>query len=338
MAVLRYKPPLTPAHFALVTDEGTPKERCFPFCDRIEIGRLETEMAAPEAMLLVEDPTVSAHHCQVFLGADGRLLVRDTSRNGTRLDGRRLLPNRETELRPGQVLTIGARTRLRLRESDLTPVYPGVFPRTGTMASPCSERISVVVGDIRGYTGLLGSAPRERIQDAVSGVFARLEEVVHEMGGEIKEYQGDSLLAFWEGLNAVSPAAPACHAALALHERVRELAGDRALWPFSEHPLYMDWAVATGPVSLRVLGADRPEELSIVGEPIVLAYRMEKLADQDTGPLLVCGRTREEAGDAFEYKELGARLLPGFDHAVHVSCLIRERPKHARAPAGGQLP
>jgi class 3 adenylate cyclase len=225
-------------------------------------------------------------------------------------------------LRPGQVLAVGSEAMFRLVESSGRKME--ISSRLGTIASPCSEQISVLVGDIRGYTALLGSSDREVLQRAISRVFARLGTVIHDLGGEIKEYQGDSLLAFWETLNDASPSVPACRAALALCHRVEALARDPETWPFTSHPLHMDWAVATGPVSIQVFGQERPEEMSMVGEPVVLAYRIEKLANQETGPLLVCATTREEAGVRFEFGDLGLSDLTGFDHPVHLYRLLRE--------------
>jgi pSer/pThr/pTyr-binding forkhead associated (FHA) protein len=57
-------------------------------------------------MLLVQDPLVSRRHCVLTRSPDGRCYVRDVSLNGTRLSGRRLVPNVETEIRPGGILTV----------------------------------------------------------------------------------------------------------------------------------------------------------------------------------------------------------------------------------------
>ena len=323
MVLLRYKPPRPRGTVYLVTGEGTPGERRFPFCDRIEIGRLQEGIAEMPGTLLVDDPTISARHCLIARTPEGHYFVRDTSRNGTRLDGRRLLPNRDTEFRPGQTITVGSHMSFRLAECPETKSEH--LPRLGTMAAPCSERISVLVGDIRGYTALLESSDRAMLQRAVSRVFAQLETVVHDLGGEIKEYQGDSILAFWEKLSDETPAIPACRAALALHHRVESMGHDPETWPFPGRPLAMDWAVATGPVSIQVFGRERPEELSMVGEPIVLAYRIEKAADRKTGALLVCGVTREEAEARFEFEDLGPIVMAGFDRPMPVFRLIREK-------------
>ena len=106
MRALRYRAPGGAAAlpFALVVGKDSADEQRFPFARRIEIGRREAGAPEYEGRLLVDDASVSSLHCVIVRGPDGRCFVRDTSRNGTWLDGVRLIPNREQEIRPGQAL------------------------------------------------------------------------------------------------------------------------------------------------------------------------------------------------------------------------------------------
>jgi len=326
MAILRYRPRAEDASpdFVLVAGEGTADERRFPFRDRIEIGRLESGAQDPEGRILVDDPTISAMHCVLVRNPDGRLYVRDTSRNGTRLGGRRVLPNREEEIRAGESLVVGAGVTFRLVEAEATMLGPGAArrPSRPTLVEPCSEQVTVLVGDIRGYTTLLTAVRQDQVQRAVAQLFARLEREVRARGGQVKEYQGDSMLAFWEPAEGTNPAIAACRAALALHRLVEGVAQEEGAWPFPSYTLGMDWAVTTGRVSVQVLGEDRPEELSLVGEVVVLAYRLEKVADRDSGPIIVCEATRSEGEGAFLFRDLGPRTLAGFPRPVRAYALV----------------
>ena len=68
--------------------------------DRLQVG------AHPlNEVEIRKDRTVSRVHCEVFVGGDGRVWVKDLgSRNGTRVNGIRV---REAELREGMVLQVG---------------------------------------------------------------------------------------------------------------------------------------------------------------------------------------------------------------------------------------
>jgi class 3 adenylate cyclase len=318
----------------LVLAEGTETEQTFPFWERIEIGRRGGGLPEAEGILLIDDPTVSARHCVITRHGDGRLFLRDTSRNGTRLDGRRLLPNREVEIHPGQALTVGLETTFRLFEDEgRSAPRPASRPVLPTRVAPDLETISVVVGDLAAYTSLIETVSGADLQDALARVFGLLERNVLALGGQVKEYQGDSILAFWEPSGGQSPATHACRAVLVLQRVVEEVSQDRGIWPFAEHPLRMDWAVATGPVSVQVFGQEGPEELSMVGEPIVLAYRLEK-AILEPGWPLVCEATRHAAGSDFVFREAGTLRLPGFLHPVHAYFLVHAGPASSEETRG----
>jgi adenylate cyclase len=176
------------------------------------------------------------------------------------------------------------------------------------------------VGDIRDYTLLVQEAPAADLQASISRLFGRMEREVVRAGGTVKEHQGDALFAFWE--DAAEPRAiAACRAALALNGLAEQLAGDRAVWALDDFPLRMDWALTTGPVIIHSHGGDRPTGLSVIGEPVVLAFRLEKLVSDDTGPIVACAATRSEAGGRFVFDHLGARQAKGFDAPVEVYAL-----------------
>jgi len=308
----------------LVGVEGTSPAKVFLFFDRIEIGRINPTRLLP-GNLLVEDKTVSSHHCVITQDPDGRCFIRDKSRNGTRVDGRRLSPNLTTELELGQVVSVGQGLRLRLdgmpperkisRASDTSTL--GVSPTT---------TVTVLVGDIRDYTNLVRLAGCAEIQESVNRVFEVLEREVEKLGGTLKEFQGDAIFAFWER-NEATPehASQACRAALLLNEAVRRLAADPEGWSIPSHPLAMDFALATGLVTISGYGSDGALGLSMVGESVVLAFRIEKFANDKTGPIIACPITMNLARDNFEFRSIGKHKAKGFDEEHSLYALVRER-------------
>jgi class 3 adenylate cyclase len=296
----------------------------YPFHGRLEIGRDDEKRPEEAGLLLVPDPTVSKLHCVVTQRADGRCFVRDVSRNGTRLDGRRLVPNVETEWQPGQVLAVGGgHAFLLLGERDAVARDPG--QSDSTIPAPSRALVTVLVGDIHDYTGLVRRGLSEDVQRAVSQVFERLDAAVLALGGTVKEYQGDAIVAFWEGDAGGRQVATACRAALALDALAARLAADPAAWPVPDFPLRLDWALSSGLVLIDSYGKNAPTGLAVMGEAIVKAFRMEKYADDATGRIVACSATRELAGEAFAFRDLGERLAKGFDRPDRVFALDGER-------------
>lgn len=308
----------------LVIDNGPDIGTGFAFFNRIEIGRYKEGREAP-GLLLISDPTVSTRHCVITQDPDGRCFVRDTSRNGTRLDGRRLSPNLKTELRVGQILSIGKHFELRL--DGEVPAAPAVGEEStdGTVGVSSPVPVTVLVGDIRDYTGLVQQAASSEVQESVGRLFERLEREVVKLGGTLKEFQGDAIFAFWEAGSSANHAADACRAALALEQLVGALAEDREVWRVDGFPLHMDWALATGLVTISGYGSDGALGLSMVGETVVLAFRIEKFADESTGPILACPLTRAMASEAFDFRDLGSKRAKGFETSHQLYSLEGER-------------
>lgn len=315
---------LDEASCALVWCPGSPAEQRYVFTDEVEIGRYENGREPAPGQLLIPDPTISRRHCVMRQESDGRCFARDVSRNGTRIDGRRIVPNLDVEIRHGQVLTV-AHTNLVFEASGVTRTPDSDRGGSTVSASTSLSIATVLVGDIRDYTGLVRRASPVELQLSVHRLFEILNGAVTEYGGTVKEYQGDAVLAFWEGGVAGSHASEACRAALALDRLARRAATDPDVWRLRDHPLRVDWALATGPVLLGAFGGLKPTGLSLIGAPVVLAFRLEKFATDATGRILACPLTKDLAGEGFAFRDLGLMHAPGFDQPDHVFALDGER-------------
>jgi len=324
---VRYAPP--PATDAqpryLAGGAADAPEGRYVFYERLEIGRFQEGRETAPGLLLVEDPTVSFRHCIITQSPDGRCILRDVSRNGTRLDGRRLVPNLEAEMQLGQVLGVGMGHTFRLEGEMSATATSERLRYDRTAAAPGQTIATVLVGDIRDYTVLVRKAPPAELQRSVSSVFEELTDGVIQHGGTVKEYQGDAIFAFWEGALGGDQGVKACRAAIELDKLAQKIAEDPALWNVPGFELRMDWALATGPVVIDTFGGRSPTGLSMIGEPVVLAFRMEKFANDETGPILVCPFTKELASSEFEFRDLGKRHAKGFDAPDHVFSLVGEK-------------
>ena len=90
-------------------------------------------------------------------------------------------------------------------------------------------------------------------------------------------------------------------------------------------PLGMDWSLATGMVLVETMGGDSPTGLSMLGEPVVLAFRLEKLAQEEGGGIVVGAATHAMAGDAFEFEDQGTAEVAGFEEPQRYFSLHGER-------------
>jgi class 3 adenylate cyclase len=323
--ITRFIPPvggeITPK--SLVMEGGYEDGERFTFYERIELGRLKSSNQQP-GHLLLQDGTVSSRHCVITQDPNGRCFIRDVSRNGTRVDGRRLSPNLRTEIKVGQVISVGRGHRFRLDGEHPAAETSLIDDEPSTHALSTVAMVTVLVGDISNYTTMVQDAEAHHLEQSVSRVFQRLESAVLDLGGTVKEFQGDAIFAFWEEDYSEHHAIEACRAALELEKLVHSLANQESVWNVAGLPLEMDWALASGPVAMHGHGGEQAVGLAMVGEPVVLAFRIEKLASAGTGHIIVCPRTHEMAESSFTFRKLGPRQVKGLDRDFELFSLTGE--------------
>ena len=75
----------------LTVKPGTEQGKPLPLLRPNQLARFRTSTGPqPPGVLFIKDRTISSKHCEIGLGPDGHFYIRDVSRNGTRLDDRRL--------------------------------------------------------------------------------------------------------------------------------------------------------------------------------------------------------------------------------------------------------
>jgi adenylate cyclase len=307
----------------LIYNPDTAQEQVYPFVDQVVIGRRKSRGVDVDGRISLRDPAISGRHCVIRQAEDGRFYVRDESRNGTRVSGRRLVPNVEVEVRPGEVIQV-ARDHNMLLSVEVAQVETEYESEGETQAIVNAHTlVTILVGDIRNYTTMSQQLSADAVYGSVGKVFSALERVVMQNVGTIKEYQGDAIFAFWEadeeqpGVHAMR----ACACALALDAEAQRIANDPSIWAIREFPLEMDWALTTGTVLISTMGGDRPTGLAMVGDAVNYAFRLEKLADETTGKILTDDSTERLARAVFRFRSLGERLVKGRSEAEPVFVL-----------------
>ncbi len=309
----------------LIYAPDTSEEESFDFVDRIVVGRRRGR-DPNEPRVQLDDKAISGRHCVVTQTNNGVFLVRDVSRNGTKVDGRRLVPNVDVQVESGTIIKVGDhRLMLWVDTTGDVDVDPRDLEDEQTVIVRLETDVTILVGDIKGYTRLNERFNSTLVWQAVEPVFQALSTIVESNSGTIKEYQGDAIVAFWEnddehpGRHAIH----ACAASLLLHQEAQRLS-DPSIWPIAGHPLQMDWALTTGRVAINTIGVQR-SGLALVGDAINVAFRLEKLVSQETGPIIVDQATHALASSAFRFNSLGAFAIEGRSQSEQIFSLTGRR-------------
>ncbi|MBX7159787.1 MAG: AAA family ATPase [Acidimicrobiia bacterium] len=152
--------------------------------------------------------------------------------------------------------------------------------------------VTVVFGDLVGFTALAETLDPEAVKNLVDGCFARLAEDVANYGGKVDKVVGDAIVAlFGAPVAHEDDAERAVRAALAMQHTVSTHATDTGL------DVRLRIGVNTGEVLVGSIQAG--DEYTAMGDVVNTASRLQSAADP--GSVLVGASTYQATRDAVEY-------------------------------------
>ena len=215
-----------------------------------------------------------------------------------------------------------------LRADDAIAEESTMLPASGRQLPPSAERrqLTVMFCDLVGSTALAARRDPEELRDILGAYHACVSQLVAEFKGFVAKYMGDGVLIYF-GYPQAHEDDPeqAVRAGLALVEGIGRLdtAGEM---------LEIRVAIATGLVVVGdLIGSGEAQERGVVGETPNLAARLQGMAPANG--VLIAEGTRRLVGDLFEYRDLGAIEVRGFDDAVPVWHVLRSSAAESRFEA-----
>ena len=193
----------------------------------------------------------------------------------------------------------------------LTPPRPAPIQLEGER-----RQATIILTDVRGSTDLLEQIGTEAWVEIMNRVLHILEAEVYRFGGEVDQFRGDGLVAFF-GAKSAHEDDPerAVLAGLAMQTAIKPYAAELAEREGIELPLRV--GVNTGEVIVTSIGDSRQHsEDTAMGEGIALAARMETAAE--AGTVLVSENTYRLVESQFEWEPLGEITVKGVSQPVAV--------------------
>jgi len=213
----------------------------------------------------------------------------------------------------------GARLEEERALLTLTPVAsPG--PEAGPDAPGLLEgerRIAtILIADVQGSTQLFERLGSESWVELMNHVFQLMEGEIYRFGGEVNQFRGDGLVAFF-GATVAHEDDPerAVLAGLAMQNELKRYAEEvQARYGVD---LRVRIGINTGEVIVTSVGDSRRySEETAMGAGIALAARMETAAEP--GTVLVSEYTYRQAASRFFWQELGRLTVKGVSQPVAV--------------------
>ena len=176
-----------------------------------------------------------------------------------------------------------------------------------------SLEITVVCSDLRGFTAFAQAHPSSSVIKTLREYYDAVGKVVAEYGGTVKDYAGDGILIL---VGAPLPVPEHARSGLEMAQLIREAAGEvTRRWSTPTYPLGIGVGVATGLVTVGIIGSASRWEYTAVGPAVNLASRLCEQAGHRQ--VLIDARTVEMAGETGLARHEALRVK-GFADAVEV--------------------
>ena len=175
------------------------------------------------------------------------------------------------------------------------------------------RQLTVMFCDLVDSTALSRRLDPEDLQEVIRRFLDACSQTIGRLNGYIAKYMGDGMVVYFGYPQAhENDAERAVHAGLALLDTVKALHQNN---PHPEFSIAARIGIATGQVVVgEVMGQDTAKERSVFGETPNRAARLQAMATPNQ--LVIDPTTKRLVGHEFDFADLGAFSLKGFDTPV----------------------
>lgn len=155
--------------------------------------------------------------------------------------------------------------------------------------------VTIMMSDIRNFTGISEKLGPEEVIKLLNRYFARMIAVIERYRGIIVDFYGDSILVFFNGLEADVPsrAMDAVKCSLEMQKEMQKLAMENPSSTVSV--LRMGIGIHTGEVIVGNIGTESRAKYGIVGADVNLTDRIQSTAS--AGKVVISEKTYEMVAD-----------------------------------------
>ncbi len=242
--------------------------------------------------LTLGDRWISRNHAMLQLMENGEFYLIDLgSRNGSFVNGRRV--SVPVTLHDGDRITFG-QTELNFYCPSQPPTEPSPELSesqdiSATAALHVRRLISVMVIDIRNFTGLTRQMDERLLSEAIGNWFRKSGHIIRQHGSWVDKYIGDAVMAVWfhsgEGVSR-EEIVHICQTIRDLSE-LTDVLNRRYAFPF---PMRIGVGVNTGYAMVGNTGSSDRPDYTALGDTVNAAFRLESTT-KHIGADIALGKT-----------------------------------------------
>lgn len=230
--------------------------------------------------IVITDHCISRNHAILQGTETGEFLLIDLgSRNGTFVNGRRV--SVPVTLRHEDEITFGKTQAGYYRPGEAGTTAPARKRERDTQTSVIHERrlMTVMVADMRNFTGLARQVKEEDLSALIGNWFREAGQILREAGSWVDKYIGDAVMALWfHGENSVTPEEMLrIFEAISGLNRMTQIMSDYYPLPF---PLRIGVGLNTGYAMVGNTGSGDHPDYTAIGDTVNAAFRLESVTKQ----------------------------------------------------------
>ncbi|MBI4632577.1 MAG: response regulator [Deltaproteobacteria bacterium] len=227
------------------------------------------------------------------------------------IDGFLTKPFENTELR-AKVKEYNIKKRLKQFVSE--QVFREL-QKVGKRIIPRKQNVTVLFTDIRGFAKIAEQiSPAELAELLNARYFSPLDDIIFQYDGTLDKHIGDSIMGvFGAPITGADDAARAVLSALAMREKMAAV--NEAL-SGAAHRINIGIGVSTGEVMAGIFGSSRKKEYTVLGPPVNLAARLERLAGGNQ--ILICNETYRQVKDLVRAEKMEHGAIKGIERNLDI--------------------
>jgi adenylate cyclase len=181
------------------------------------------------------------------------------------------------------------------------------------------REVTVVFLDLRGFTAFAESSEPEEVMGVLREYHSAMGKLIIEHEGTLERFTGDGMMIFFnDPVPVTNPAERAIRMALAMRERVKELA---AKWRKLGYELGFGVGIAQGYATIGGIGFEGRWDYGAIGTVTNLASRL--CGEAKPSQILVSQRLLGTVEEVVEVEPVGELSLKGFQRAVTAHNILR---------------
>ncbi len=198
-----------------------------------------------------------------------------------------------------------------------TPELARQLEADESLLEPRSAQVSVLFGDIRGFSRISERIGPEKTINWINSVMNHLSDCVFQFEGVVVDYVGDEILAMWGApLDRDDHAELAVRAALEMKSR---LAVINDQWEsIIGEPVVIGIGINSGEAQVGNIGSDRKFKYGPLGDVVNVSSRLQGATKQLGTPLLVTESTASTLPDDILSRKIRSVRFVNVQRAVNV--------------------